>query len=281
MTKRSVIIWSSVLLGIVALFTILFGVVFRVRKIEFSYADDFCYKTQINDIASCSGLKKGGMIFALDRDKVEKDIEKNFPYARVESVNITSLTKVEVKLSSRKPLYYQAENEKYYILDEDCKVLNIITDIEQAKQYILLNQVFNLGDTVEVGDFVKTGRAKVCTSLYNSLYSNAVLNIGGQDKYLEREDMCTYVKIIKFGQVAELNGKVDVIYLTTSYGCTISITEPSVNLDLKINMAFSALRTIIEQDATDGTNLQASGTIVVRYAYDVNGNITLKCEYHT
>ena len=281
MTKRAVIIWSSVLLGLIALFTILFGVVFRVRKIEFSYGDDFCYKTQIDDIASCSGLKKGGMIFSLDRDKVEKNIEKNFPFARVENVSIKSLTKVEIKLSSRSPLYYQAENEKYYILDEDCKVLNIVTDATQISQYILLNQVFSFGDDVEVGDFVKTSRSSVCTSLYNSLYSNAMLNIGGEDKYLEREDMCNIIKIIRFGQVTELNGKVDNIYLTTSYGCTISITEPSVNLDLKINMAFSALRKIIEQDAENGTNLQASGTIVVRYGYDTNENITLKCEYHT
>lgn len=279
MTKRAVIITSSVLLGIAIIFTILFGVVFRVRKIEFSYSEAFFYSNQIEGIKSASGLKRGGSIFVVDRDEITQNIEKSYPYARVDGVHLTSLTGVEVSLSNRMPLYYQVDNEKYYILDEDCKVLEITTDISRAEEYILLNQVFSLGEMVQVGEFLSEARASVCTSLYNAMYSQAVLNIDGQDKYLDREDMLQIVKIIKFGQVAELNGKVDKISIRTSYGCSIEMVEPSVNLDLKVNMAFSALKTLIADDAVKGTNMQASGTILVRYGYDDAGEVTIKCEY--
>lgn len=278
MTKRAVIITSSVLLAIVALFTILFGVVFRVRSISVAYDQTFRYSAQIDDIKLSSGLKKGKSIFAVDRSAAAQSIEKFYPYARV-GVNITSLTSVKITLSNRLPLFYQVDNEKYYILDEDCKVLEITTDISQAQQYILLNQAFGLGDGVEVGEFIGDARASTCTSLYNALYSNAMLYIDGQDKFLDREDMLNVIKNIGFKKVNELNGKVDAITLKTSYGCSIEITEPSVNLDLKVNMAFSALREIISKDADNGTNKQASGTILVRYSYNADNQITTKCEY--
>lgn len=278
MSKRAVIITSSVLLGIVLLFTILFGAVFRVRNIKFSYNEEFCYSAQIDEIGASSGLKKGKSIFSVDREQVTGNIEKSYPYARAE-VHLTSFTSVKISLSNRTPLYYQIDNEKYYILDEDCKVLEIVTDKSKAEKYILLNQVFNLGENIEVGDFITEARAKVCSSLYNSLYAYAVLKIDGEDKYLDRQDMTEIIQSIKFGQVSELNGRVDTICLKTSYGCAIEITEPSVNLDLKINMAFSALKEIIAQDEENGTNKQASGTIFVRYSYDDNNQASLKCEY--
>ena len=84
MTKRAVIITTSVLVGLVAIFTILFGVVFRVREVKIVCGDDFCYKTQVNDILTTSKLKKNSSIFAVKRDEIASNIEKAYPSCDVE-----------------------------------------------------------------------------------------------------------------------------------------------------------------------------------------------------
>ena len=285
MTKRSVIITTSILVGIVAIVTILFGVVFRVRDIEVVCGKDFAYKTQIDEIIKDSKLRKNTGIFSVDRGKVASNIERAYPYVRVEGVNISSFTSVKIKVSNREPLYYLVEEGAYYILDEDCKVLEITNDSARAKDYIELKNVFDMGDSVQVGDFLSGKYAAVCSDLYKQLYAYAMLNLddgagGMADRYLERSDMCQIISQVSFAQVNELKGKVDKLIMSTSYGTTISIIEPQQDLGLKINMAFSALRTIIAGDAEDGTDLSTKGTIAVRYSYDSNNKATIRCEYH-
>jgi len=285
MTKKSVVITTSILIGVVAIFTILFGVVFRVRQIEIKFDNDFCYKAQIDDILSDSKLTKGKGIFSVNRKQIADNIEKAYPYARVEGVNLSSCNSVQIKLSNREPLYYVVEEAVYYILDEDCKVLEITNDNIRASNYVLLTDVFNVGERVQTGDFLYGKYAEICNSLYRAVYSNAMLNLDNgdgiyEDRYLEREDMCKVITNIKFDQVNEMNGKTDKLIITTSYGSVISIIEPQKDLGLKVNMAFSALRTLIEKDLQNGEDLATKGTIVVRYSYDQNNNASLKCEYH-
>lgn len=290
MTKRSVIITTSILVGIIALMTILFGAVFRVRNINVVYGDDFKYKDHVTAIVKDSKLKKGSAIFSVDKQKVKNNIEFNYPYARVDSVSISSFVSVKIKLSNRAPLYYVAEESKYYILDEECKVLEITADENMAKKYILLNSVISIGQEVEVGEFVSNQYTPNCEKLYYALYSNAVLNIGDDsnedgnpdEKYLDREDMCNIIASIGFSQIDELEGKVTKLIISTNltdYGVRIEITCPEDNLDYKINSAFSALRELVLRDKQNATTLSKSGTICVRYAYDENNNKYLKCEY--
>lgn len=290
MTKRSIIITTSIILGILVVITILFGAVFRVRKVKVNFTQDFYYKAQINEIISASNIKKGEGIFSVDTTKAKENIEKEFPYARVDGVNLTSFISVTISLSTRQPLYYAVQEGIYYILDEDCKVLDIINDREEAGKYIWLENAFEIGQDVEVGDFLNGNNSSACTKLYLALYSNATLKLRDVDNdgildehYLEREDMLNVLDSVEFATpVDDLTyGKIDKIILTTSsnYGVKIEITDTSRQLDLKVNMAFSALRKLIEEDEKNGTQLAKTGSIIVRYSYDENNAISLACEY--
>ena len=77
--------------------------------------DGFYYHDQLDDILSISQLKKNTSIFALDNDKMIKNIEQNYPYARVNGITLTSFTSVDIKLSNRIAIYYFTENEICYI----------------------------------------------------------------------------------------------------------------------------------------------------------------------
>ena len=286
MTKRAVIITTSILVAIMMVFTILFGVVFRVRDIKLIYTDDFEYKTQITEILSSSKLKKNISIFEVDRNKIAGNIEKDYPYIRAQ-VNLSGFTSVKIKLSNRTPLYYFVQNNVYYILDEDCKVLNITTTSQDATNYINLEDVFSVTEDVVAGEFLTNKYSYVCSDLYRAIYTNAVLNIGEDvdmdgemdAKYLDREDMCNIITQIKFGVIYDLNGKVDKLIMSTSYGVKLTIVDPQANLDYKVNMVFSALRKIISDDNQNSTNLSATGSINVIYSYDEFNTQSTICEY--
>ena len=286
MTKRAVIITTSVLVAIMMAITILFGVVFRVRQITFVYDDDFVYKNQVQDILTSSQLTKNISIFELERDRIEQNIEANYPYVKAR-VNLSSLTSVKITLSNRTPLYYFVQDNIYYILDEDCKVLNVSTDLDDTSSCILLNNVFNATESTTAGQFLTNKYSNICTDLYKQIYSNAVLNIGEDidedgeldEKYLDRQDMVEIIKNIQFAKVVDLSGKLDKLVMTTSYGINITVIDPQVNLGHKINSVFSALRTIIKNDKLNETDFATKGSINVVYTYDANQKQTTICEY--
>lgn len=267
--------------------TILFGAVFRVRDIKLNYNAEFYYKDQVSDILSVSKLKKNISIFEINQDKIIKNIESNYPYARVEGVNLTSFTSVNIKLSNRAPLYYFTENEICYILDEDSKVLETVTTEEYNNknyQFIDLKNVFSASENIQVGQFLDGKYSNILKDLYNSLYSNAMIEVDNgngefEAKYLEREDMLQIINDIQFIYEYELNGKVDKLVMNTSFGVKMSIIEPQKDLDNKINRAFSAFRALQAGDRENSTTLIQSGEINIDYSYDDNRNTTLICEY--
>lgn len=275
MTKRSVIITTSILVGIMMIFTILFGVVFCAWNIDLVYQDDFVYKNQTAEILSASKLKKGSSIFSVDRDEIEYNIETAYPNLRA-TVNLTGLNSVKISLSNRTPLYYFEQNEVYYVLDEDCKILEISTSSDVMGKYIRIENNFSATETTLAGQFVGGRYSTICSDLYKVMYmylGEDANNDGELDSNtITRDDMRDEIASVKFSKVKELHGEVDQITLTTTYGVKINIVEPQVNINAKARKAFSALRYLTD------TN-KATGNINVVYVYDQDGNQTIVCEY--
>lgn len=278
MTKKAIIISTCGVLVIVALITIMFGAVFRVRTIEVNMPKQFMYAEQSSAIIDLTGIEKGDSVFGFNRDKIKARFEKEYPYAKLKSISVVGFSKVRINLCNREGFYYVNENDKYYIIDEDCKVLDVVADNAVASMYINASEVFNLGQEVEAGDFVKNEYSDVCTHLYKSLYTNAVLNIGEDadddgvldEKHLDRQDMLNVITQIKFNILPDLSGEVSELVINTNtdtYGVTIKIVAPNKKLDKKINMAFSALRELVIR----GNNEEKIGVI---YINDNNGKIT-------
>ena len=275
MTKRSVIITTSVLVGIMMIFTILFGVVFCAWNIDLVYQDDFVYKNQTSEILTASKLKKGSSIFAIDRAEIANNIETSYPNLRA-SVNLTGLNRVKITLSNRTPLYYFVQDAVYYILDEDCKILDITTNSSVADKYIKLENNFSATENTIAGQFVGGKYSAVCTELFKAMYmflGEDANNDGVLDSdTITRDDMRDVIESVKFSKAIDLHGEVDKITLQTTYGVKINIIQPEVNLGLKANKAFSALRTLSSAN-------RASGNINVIYDYDQDNNQSIVCEY--
>lgn len=283
MTKRAVIITSSIILAIFTTITILFGVVFRVRNIDIVCSDEFLYQSQIDEIMATSKLKKNTSIFELNHKKIIDNIESAYPYARVEGVNLSSLTSVKIKLSNRVPTYYFVQEAVYYILDEDCKILHITNSAQQASGCIRIDNGFSASETTSVGQFISNKYSEICKNLYIALYTNATIETQNEqgeyvETYLNREIMCEIISNIEFSEEYILTGKTDSINISTKEGVKLNIIDPKNNLNTKINMAFSAFRALLKSDREQGTDLSKTGSINVIYDY-VDDNVVVKCEY--
>ena len=275
MTKRSVIITTSILVGIMMIFTILFGVVFCAWNIDLVYQDDFVYKNQTAEILNASKLKKGSSIFSVDRKQIASNIETAYPNLRA-TVNLTGLNRVKISLSNRTPLYYFVQESVYYVLDEDCKILEVTTNSAVADKYIRLENNFSATENTCAGQFVGGRYSSICSGLFKVMYmylGEDANNDGVLDSpTITRDDMRDVIASVRFGKVNDLHGEVDKITLLTTYGVKINITDPQSNFGIKANKAFSALRTLSDANKT-------GGNINVIYDYDQNNNQSIVCEY--
>ena len=275
MTKRSVIITTSILVGIMMIFTILFGVVFCAWNIDLVYQDDFVYKNQTAEILTASKLRKGASIFSIDRSEIANNIETAYPNLRA-TVNLTGLNSVKISLSNRTPTYYFVQEGVYYVLDEDCKILEVTTNSVVADKYIKLENNFSATETTQAGCFVGGKYSIICSDLFKAMYmylGEDTNNDGVLDsEIITRDDMRDVIVSVRFSKATDLHGEVDKITLTTTYGVKINIIHPQANLGLKANKAFSALRTLSEAN-------KAGGNINVIYDYDQNNNQSIVCEY--
>ena len=275
MTKRSVIITTSILVGIMMIFTILFGVVFCAWNISLEYQGDSGYENQTAEILAASKLKKGTSVFGIDRTEIENNIETAYPGLKAK-VNLTGFNSVRITISNRTPLYYFVQEGVYYVLDEDCKVLDITNDSFVVDKYIKLENNFSASESLAAGQFIGGKYAGICTNLFKAMYmylGEDINNDGILDnETITRDDMRSMIASVKFGKDYDLYGEVDQITLTTTYGVKINIIQPQLDLGLKANKAFSAFRQLTSRDKT-------SGNINITYVYDQGNNQSIVCEY--
>lgn len=279
MTKKRIII-ISIIVFVLALILILFCAVFCVRKQTVTFTGERTENTlNITDesIVQSAGIRNGSSIFSLDRDKVIQNIETTYPYLKVVQVNIVSAIRVEITVRERYEMYYTDFREKYYIVDEELKVLNIVDTVPTGLSYIYPNV---LDDTTNTNVLGVTSNTNVCdflgsenlqditNNLYVSMCRTVMVDAGEGREYVNREDIKNIVSSIQFGYDYTIqNGRYDRVIISTSYGFTLDIGMPQSDLDYKVNVCFSTIDTLISQG-------RESGTII--YGYDVNGNVDIK-----
>ncbi len=232
MTKAKIVL-ISLLVSILALMAILFGVVFRVKKqVVKAAGEDKEYCLSISkEIQKSAGIKKNSPIFMLNKEKAITKIEKAHHYIKVVQIKTISPIKIEIKVRKRFEMFYIESNNKYYILDEDLKVLKI-TDIKPSLIQLNIPKLSITSDTEE-GEFVGTKQSrKTIYNLFIALYEDALM---------DREQIKSFISNINFetGYATTGEAKFNRIILQTNMGVKMDIYKPEQNLKDKINKCFS------------------------------------------
>ncbi|MBR2970075.1 MAG: FtsQ-type POTRA domain-containing protein [Clostridia bacterium] len=248
---KKTIIASTLLITFIALITVLFSVVFCLRQQSVTFLDQNITYSK-DEILSTAGLKNGESIFMIDKDKAIENIESTYPDLKVVHISTTSLTKIDIRVKKRHELFYIQSENKYYILDQDLKVLDILSsepslikiDLEYSKAH-------------KKGDFILTDKASITADLFVAVYTT-MLESEGADAYNE---MGAKIEKISFSTAHILTGEYGRIIITLKSGIQFDIGRPNINLQNKLNICYHAMLT----DDVDDT------TGIVRIYYDADG----------
>ena len=129
--KRLVIILS--IFAFLALIVVLCSTLFTVRSVTFSWDTEKTYLADYTDGEMSGSVKKGQSVFLLNKSEIESALEQKYAYLKVRKVEIMFPNKLIIHVSERVNLYaLKIENNKYAILDEYSKVLDIVTSEEYS-----------------------------------------------------------------------------------------------------------------------------------------------------
>ena len=267
MSKKGIISLSIITLFIV-LIGILFGTVFCLHTQNVTVLGNDVVSHSKNEIVSAADLKKGQSIFMIDKETATRNIEAKFPKIKVVQIKTTNITTIDIVIRVRHEMFYTEFTEKYYVLDEDLKVLKIIAESEEGQPsnepteltYIETG-VLNINNSTKVCDFVGSDYQKQITSgLYNAMITTVIKTEHEQEVYFDRADVKDMLKNIDFEEYETFNK----IIITTKYGVKLDIENPTRNMQNKINICFSTIQKFL----TESNDKEKSGTIKIYYELD-------------
>ena len=259
MTKKSVII-VSIFCGLIALMGVLFGAVFCLRNQEVKVVGDTPIAVSREEIIHAGGLENGQSIFMINKDKTINNIEAKFAYLKVIQIKTTDLMTIQIRVRARHEMFYVHENEKFYVLDEELKVLDILeaTTTEPTHLTKIGSGELDISSATMKCDFVGTQQQRQTTyDLYVAMTTVVTKNNGANEVYFTRQDMRDTLLHLDFENLDTYNK----IVIDTKFGVNLDIEKPQQDLQTKINICFST----IEQFILDENDKENSGTIKIYY----------------
>lgn len=239
MTNKRVIIVLSVL-GLIAILLLVSSLVFKIKTIDVVFATEQT-KIEKQEVVETSGIKMGGSIFFVNKNKASANIEKGLPYAKVETIESSFPNKITIKVSTREAQFViKRETEAqvdYLVCDADLKVLAVETDEAKITDLCLLK--VDAGE-YSAGDFVNN---QIASEI--SYY----LSING----FKAEKVKKYFTSIEFNGTS--------LIFNNCYNKKIEIKEYSTKLREKINTAISIF-----------TNCDFSKVDLSQVSYEVGDN---------
>lgn len=208
----------------------MFGFVFRLRKQEVLLND---VTINSESIIKSAGIENGKSIFFVDKENAKSNIEKTYPNIKVVQIKTINFTELQFIVRARYPLYYTLEGDKFYILDDEFKVLEITT--VKPNNLIKIDNEINFNNVV-VGDFVGTTEEKeISYNLFKAMYE-AVVNSSGLQA---RQDIAERIDCIEIDK--------NRLIINTKEGSILDIENPSSDLTRKINICFTKINNLIKE----------------------------------
>ena len=248
--KRLIIILS--VFAFLVLIAVLCSTVFTVKTVKINWLTT---KVGINEDDSifAGEVKKGDSVFLVDKQSIIDKLESKYAYLKVESVEIKFPNKLVLHTAVRQELYsLKIEDNKHAILDSECKVLNIVNDIQlssmQNKPIPVSLQGYSMPkDCVELSKIANLGWIKnVLNNFSIALYQNGYQEIDAKNN----------IQSI----TVDVSGYENKINIKMAYGVEMEIQDISDSISEKFAMAMSIYGDLSAQDKSKG--------IIRVYVYD-------------
>ena len=263
-TKRNLIIIGSIV-GAFIVLAIVFGSLFSLKKINIDYATT---KNRVNEytkeeIIAKSNIKKGRNIVFAEYDETEKNLEKEFPYAKFNIVRVFPST-VIIYVYERTPVFRVLDNGFWYIFDEDLKCLEVVAGVNislNKNDEIPILHCADLNMPESAGDFMnddslKEKIGKIIDGIYGfeatpisvvsditleydnvletevvsfkMINSGTTINVQGENFLIEKIAYAINTYISKVSQDEKYMTHLDKIVITVYRNFTVEIPKVSV-----------------------------------------------------
>ncbi len=201
--KKFVIIFSILLVFITTLVVLMFTL-FNLKKIDINFKTETKnLNIQIQNEIKQTTLNYGGSVLFINKDKIIDELEKKFPYIKVVNIETVFPDKFVLHCVEREELFVIKSGNKYYILDEELKILRIeenynsisgqpillkyqdikLNDSENPPQLEIINldlnlqnaevgQFLNISSSTETGEYFTNKLQKISTTILNSFEKN-------------------------------------------------------------------------------------------------------------
>ncbi len=274
MSKKKIIIFS-VISAVLLATIIVFASVFCLRSQSVVIVDGSTLSVTNEEIITVAGLKRGQPILFINKDKAIARVEQAYPYVKVVQIKTTGAMSIEIRVRSREAMYYVFHNHKYFFLDEDLKVLNVVESAETVHDRDLIQLTTKKGDT-SINDLGITNNTKPCDFVGNNFYKNVMYNLftamhntvkikddDSHSHYVDRAEIRALLENIEFGTGYTLNGSYPTMILSTTAGVRIIIADPQVDLQRKVNVCFATYNALSDEQRSKGS---------IKFIYDKDGN---------
>lgn len=285
--KKALII-SSVILTIIVVIIILMFTLFSLKSVELSFKTETLNITaeQTEQIEQKT-LSYGGSVLFINKDKIVSELEKEFPYLKIVNIETQIPDKFVIHCAEREELFSIESNGKYYVLDEELKILSIsnspdeslvsfefegIDYNEQTGQYFATKLNLNLS-SAETGQFLTLGSSQssyfadkmqtISTSVLTAFEQN------NRDISYVKSQFEQFEIFYRPEQVSETNYIWRTcLRLVDRSGFEYQIVDADINLSEKISVLYSALTAAAnEPSLLEGTYLMVYQNANGDFAY--------------
>lgn len=235
------IIGLSVVAGFLLVVVILMFTLFSVGPVEINFKNQttiFAEKNTQEQVIDSAKLPYGTTIFALNKNKIKNNLESRNPYLKVVNIETVFPNKIIIHCAEREEVVIvETANDKYFICDQDLKILEKVTALNQVQgSPIFLTGVNILNNGAQIGEFLQFSEGEnIIKSALGSLVANGKkiadckgmfkkLELGFDTNYftLKNEEVLTFTTYDNF-EIKILNAE-DKINLKTNY-MIISLPE--------------------------------------------------------
>ena len=249
---KKIVIISSVLLVILITLIILMFTLFSLKNVEVKMQTEFLNITETMQEEIKAEIQTGGTVFFKNKDEVIKNIEKKYPYAKVINIETVIPNKFVIHLAERQEIYSISSAGKEYILDNELKILKIVSSKSDEISLNLFGLEFDLSSATE-GSFLNLADIKVANN-------EKVANIGEQAGAILYELVNSYqinnrtivdfkqmCKKLTFGTYEDYRTGETAVYLKIVDGNAfeIKILSPLENMTSKVSKMLSAYSDVL------------------------------------
>ena len=235
--KKKLIITFSVLGGIIVLLVILLFTLFGLRNVSLdlrTYNSNFSSTEAQESVIESGNFAYNMPIFFQDKQAYIDNLEKANPYLKVINIESKFPNSLIVKCVDREELFaIKMADDKYFILDEDLKVLNIVNSFTSTQTnaiLLVLDDNININNilSAEVGDFLELSDAQNLLESFSPSLKLNNRNTAEQKALFES----VYVKY----RTNPLTAKSEPYFELYDFaGVKMSVMEAEDSLTLKLN----------------------------------------------